>query len=312
VNPAITKAVADFDAALTAHPDSREAHRALVQALSYAGELDPAGDVAARWLDRDRLDPMALGYEADLFGRAGKRDLALRTLAGLVDLDADRVALHERMVTAYEAVGRRAQACGHRIALSTLQPRDVGAAGRAATCLRSLGRAGDAELVLAALPDNAARAAAEKAALVPLAEVKATGELVADAHWTGGADLDISLVTPDGARVSWMGGRDGTIVTDATATDRERLALRSLKRGNYLIEVSRVAGTAAKTGMPVHGTLDITALGARRALAFELVGDHVVVGRISIALEAHLEPARWDQVPDDIGRPQAPVDRPNR
>ena len=288
VNPAIATAVTTFDADLTARPDSREAHRALVQALSYAGELDRARDVAARWLDRDRLDPQALGYEADLLGRAGQRELALRTLAGLVDLDADRVALHERMVQAYEAVGRRAQACGHRIALATLQPKDLGAAGRAAVCLRRLGRANDAELVLAALPDNAARAAAEKAGMVTPLAAAATGELVADAHWSGGADLDISLVTPDGTRVSWMGGRDGTIVTDATATDREKLALRTLKRGNYLIEVSRIAGTSSA---PVRGTLDITALGERRALPFELTGDRVVVGRISIALEAHLEPA---------------------
>ncbi len=287
VNPAIAKAVTEFDAELVAHPDSREAHRALVQALSYSGDLDRARDVAARWLDRDRLDPQALGYEADLLGRAGQRDLALRTLAGLVDLDADHVALHERMVRAYEAVGRRAQACGHRIAIATLQPKDVAAAGRAATCLRSLGRAGDAELVLAALPDNAARAAAEKAGLVPAIDATATGELVADAHWTGGADLDLSLVTPDGTRVSWMGGREGVVVTDATATDRERLALRSLKRGNYLIEVSRVAGSSPAT---IRGTLDVTALGERRALPFELAGDRVVVGRISIALEAHLEP----------------------
>ena len=287
VNPAIANAVATFDAALTARPDSREAHRALVQALSYAGELDRARLIAARWLDRDRLDPQALGYEADLLGRGGQRELALRTLAGLVDLDADRVALHERMVHAYEAVGRRAQACGHRIALATLQPTDLGAAGRAATCLRSLGRGRDAELVLAALPDNAARAAAEKAGMVTALAATATGELVADAHWTGGADLDISLVTPDGTRVSWMGGRDGTVVTDATATDREKLALRTLKRGNYLVEVSRIAGS---TAAPVRGTLDITALGERRALPFELVGDRVVVGRISIALEAHLEP----------------------
>jgi hypothetical protein len=287
VNPAIARAVEQFDEDLVAHPDSREAHRAAVQALSYAGELDRAREVAARWLDRDRTDPMALGYEADLLGRAGQRDLALRTLDGLVDLDADRVALHERLVRAYEAVGRRAQACGHRIALATLQPKDTGAAGRAATCLRSLGRAGDAELVLAALPDNAARAAAEKAGLVAQIADRVAGELVADARWQGGADLDISLVTPDGTRVSWMGGRDGVVVADATASDRERLALKSLSRGNYLIEMSRVAGASSGA---IRGTLDITALGARRALPFELPDgtDRVVVGRISIALQAQL------------------------
>jgi tetratricopeptide (TPR) repeat protein len=299
VNPAIAKAVTQFEADLAAHPDSREAHRAVVQALSYAGDLEQAREVAARWLDRDRLDPTALGYEADLLGRAGQRDLALRTLDGLVDLDADRVALHERMVAAYEAVGRRAQACGHRIALAALQPKDVLAAGRAATCLRSLGRSNDAELVLAALPDNAARAAAEKAAMVNAPAERVTGELLAAAAWTGGGDLDISLVTPDGTRVSWMGGLPGTLVADATASDRERLALKTLKRGNYLIEMSRVAGSGTGTA---RGTLDVTALGERRAIPFELASgtDRVVVGRISINLEAHYE-QMWQEgnfVPD--------------
>jgi hypothetical protein len=56
-----------------------------VQALAYAGEIDRARDVAGRWLERNKLDPQALGYQADLLGRGGQRDLALRTLSGLVD-----------------------------------------------------------------------------------------------------------------------------------------------------------------------------------------------------------------------------------
>ena len=42
VEPALTKEIAKSEAALAAAPDSREKHRALVQALSYAGELDRA------------------------------------------------------------------------------------------------------------------------------------------------------------------------------------------------------------------------------------------------------------------------------
>ncbi|MCW5807755.1 MAG: FecR domain-containing protein, partial [Deltaproteobacteria bacterium] len=117
VHPAIVQAIGDAERALAKNPDSRERHRNLVQALSYAGELDRAHAMATKWLGRDQLDPQALGYQADLLGRAGKRELGLRTLAGVVDLDADRAAPHERMVRAYEAVGRLAQACGHRIAL---------------------------------------------------------------------------------------------------------------------------------------------------------------------------------------------------
>ncbi len=284
VSSSITKAIADADAALVQHPDSRERHRNLVQALSYAGELDRARDIAARWLERDKLDPQALGYEADLLGRDGQRDLALRTLAGLVDLDADRVALHERMVRAYEAAGRLAQACGHRIALAALEPRDASVSGAAARCLRGLARERDAELILRALPD-ALRTAAEKAATVALLPARVAGDLVVHAHWTGNADLDVSIVTPDGTRVSWMGGRSDVAVADATSTEREELAVRTLRRGNYLVEISR----GAPGRDPVRGTLDIAALGEHRAIPFELVGNRLVVGRIGISLEERLE-----------------------
>src|SRR5262249_52395735 len=90
VHPSITKSITDSEAALAKKPDSRETHRALVQALSYAGDIDKATDVAKKWLERDELDPQALGYIADLEGRNGERDRSLRTLAGLVDLAADK------------------------------------------------------------------------------------------------------------------------------------------------------------------------------------------------------------------------------
>jgi tetratricopeptide (TPR) repeat protein len=281
----ITKAIGEAERALQAKPDSREAHRALVQALAYAGEIDRAQQVAVKWLDRDKLDPQALGYQADLLGRSGQRELALRTLAGLVDLDADRVALHERMVQAYDQIGRAPQACSHRIALAAIQPKDAKAAGGALRCLRALHRDGDAELVARALPDDAARAAAEKSAMADPIAPKLAGDLVVSAHWDGGADLDLSLVTPDATRVSWMGGRNDAVVQDATREDREELAIKSLKRGNYLIEVAR----AAPSTDVIKGTLDITVLGTKKSLPFELRGDHATIGRIAISLEERLE-----------------------
>jgi tetratricopeptide (TPR) repeat protein len=285
VNPSIAKAVADAERALQQQPDSRERHRALVQALSYAGELDRARDVAAKWLDRDRLDPQALGYQADLLGRGGQRDLALRTLAGLVDLDADRPALHERMVLAYEQIGRNGLACNHRIALAAIAPKDAKAAGAALRCLRALGRTGDAELVLRALPDDAARSQAEVAAAADMPAPKLTGDLVVDAHWDHGTDLDVSLITPEGARVSWMGGKTDAIATDTASSEREKLVVKSLKKGNYLVEISRItSGTST-----VRGTLDIEVLGQKKSLPFELTGSHATVGRISVALQESVQ-----------------------
>jgi hypothetical protein len=108
---------------------------------------------------------------------------------------------------------------------------------------------------------------------------------VVNAKWDAGADLDVSLVAPDGTRVSWMGGRNDVIVADTTASDREELAVRTLRRGNYLIEVTR-GDTGRGT---VRGSLDVTVLGVRKTLPFELTGPRTVVGRVAVTLESHLE-----------------------
>ena len=106
-----------------------------------------------------------------------------------------------------------------------------------------------------------------------------------NAHWEANADLDLSIVTPTGQRVSWMGGRADVVVGDAASSEREQLALKSIKRGNYLIEISR--GNSS-TG-PVHGAIDVTVLGTKKTLPFELLGSRAVVGRLAISLQERLE-----------------------
>jgi hypothetical protein len=200
------------------------------------------------------------------------------------------------MIGAYEAVGRLGQACGHRVALVALAPKDVPTAGAAVRCLRALGHDHDAELVLRAFSDDKTRAAIEKAATIAPLAARVDGDLVVRAHWDGGADLDVSIVSPEGTRLSWMGGRPDLAVADVTSAEREELAIKSLKRGNYLVEIGRGAPSSGA----VRGTLDIAVLGIRRSLPFELVGDRLVVGRISVALESHLEEVdngeRWRQI----------------
>jgi tetratricopeptide (TPR) repeat protein len=281
----LKKAIETAETALVANPDSREKHRALVQALSYAGELDRAREIAAKWLERDKLDPQALGYTADLLGRGGQRELALRTLAGLVDLDADRIVLHERMVKAYETAGRLSQSCSHRIALTAITPRDMNLAGAAIRCLRSVGRSADAEIVRKGLVDDTQRSAAEKAATVAPVERKLAGDLVVNAKWQGNVDLDLSLITPAGERVSWMGGRTDAAVGDASSNEKEVFALKSIKKGQYLIEISRGANSSG----PVSGTVDINVLGTKRSMPFQLNGSHATVSRLVINLEERLE-----------------------
>ena len=148
------------------------------------------------------------------------------------------------------------------------------------------------------LPDDASRATAEKAAMVAPIAPKVAGDLVVHAHWDAGADLDVSLVTPSGTRVSWMGGRDDVTVEDSTSTEREELAVKRLRHGNYLIEITR-GDTGHST---VRGSLDLTVLGVKKTLPFELTGSHAVVGRVGVTLESHLEALdgsgfRTDRVP---------------
>ncbi|HSJ99884.1 MAG TPA: FecR domain-containing protein, partial [Kofleriaceae bacterium] len=288
---AIHKAVAEGEKALAAVPDSRERHRDLVQALSYAGEIPRALDLAGKWLERDQLDPQALGYRADLLGRDGQRELALRTLAGLVDLDADRAALHERLVRAYDHAGRAALACSHRIALAALAGKadEARRAADAVRCLRALGREPDAALVLRALRDDSTRAAAEKALTAAPPAPRLAGDLVLTARWEGGEDLDLSLVSPDGTRVSWMGGRTDVTVADATSAAREQLAIRTLRRGNYLVEIGRGDAPSGRAIHPIRGTVEIAVLGTKRSLPFELAGARAAIGRIGVSLEERLE-----------------------
>jgi hypothetical protein len=108
-----------------------------------------------------------------------------------------------------------------------------------------------------------------------------------EASWTGGADIDITVVTPQGTRLSWMGGRTSVRGDSAADLGRERLALDKITRGNYLIEVSRArAGDIA----PVAGHIQVNVLGTRQTLPFTLASDRAVVGRIAVRRAFRLVP----------------------
>ncbi|HTM20071.1 MAG TPA: hypothetical protein VL172_06185, partial [Kofleriaceae bacterium] len=279
--------IAKYEQALAAHPDSRERHRNLVQALTYAGELTRAREVAARWLERDRVDPEALVYLSDIAGREGRRADALRLLSGVVDIQPDDRALHTRLAAAYERIGAAGAACAHRVTLAELSPADAAAAGAALRCQRALGRTVGAEATRAAIADDATRVRAEtEASAAPIAPT-VSGDLVVDATWTGGSDLELTIITPQGSRLSWMGGRPGVTAEAATDTTRERLALRRATRGNYLIEVSRAR---AGDTTPILGHATIRLLGQTRTLDFRLDSDRSLLGRATVKMRSRLVP----------------------
>ena len=131
------EAVREAETLLRAQPDSRDRHRSLVRALSRAGELERAEEVARDWIERDRLDPEALTYLSDVVGRQGKRELALRLLSGIVDLEPDNVTLQERMANAFERAGKAERACAHRVALAAIRPGDEDLVANAVRCERA-------------------------------------------------------------------------------------------------------------------------------------------------------------------------------
>lgn len=283
VHPNIVTAVERFEAALREQPDSRERHRDLVQALSYAGDLDRAYEVAEAWLERDRLDPEALIYMADVLGRQGQRDRALRLLTGAVDVQPDDVRLHQRLAAAFERAGRADRACAHRVTLAGLGEPEADTVAAALRCLRDDGAR---ELVSRAAPAGVREQAARLAA-TPARSERVDGELVVEARWNAPVDLDLTVVTPEGTRLSWMGGRTSVVADQVVDRGRERLGLERVSSGNYLIEISRVG--ADRT--PVRGTIEVEILGTRETLELLLDDeDQAVVGRIHVSRRSRLEP----------------------
>ena len=101
------------------------------------------------------------------------------------------------------------------------------------------------------------------------------------------ADLDVSLITPDGTRVSWMGGRSDVDVARLDLDDARGAGdPHGSAAATTSIEISRADGA---TGT-VRGTLDVSVLGQKRSLPFELTGTHVDGRPGRVTLTSHLEP----------------------
>ncbi|MDH5493237.1 MAG: hypothetical protein OEY14_14890, partial [Myxococcales bacterium] len=275
--------------ALRANPDSRDRHRELVRALSRAGQLERAQEVAEAWLERDRMDPQALTYLADVHGRRGERAQAIRLLSGIVDLEPENVTLQRRLAAAFERVGKADRACAHRVTLAELRPEDSEDVARAVQCERALGRAPAATRLLEMLRDEGARREVERELMTIASPRRLRGELMLEANWTGSADVDLSLITPQGTRLSWMGGRTNVVGEDAGRVGRERLGVGRASRGTYYIEVSRANPLDTSA---VRGEIEIRVLGERRTLRFDLRSERALVGSVQVARNFRLERVR--------------------
>lgn len=263
-------AVRETEEALRLNPNSRDRHRAFVRALSRAGQLERAETAARAWLERDRLDWEALTYLSDAVGRRGDQAQALRLLSGVVDLEPDNVILHERMAGAFERAGEDARACAHRVSLAEVERGDTRVAqdryAAAERCLTELHRADAAEQVLSRLTPEMRHFVRQRP--IPTdRNSESRADLLASATWTGGADVDLSLVTPQGTRISWMGGRRNVVGSSGRGRGQERLGLRRAGTGTYHVEVSR---TTNDTSAPIRGSVRLKVMDETQTFEFEI------------------------------------------
>ena len=113
------------------------------------------------------------------------------------------------------------------------------------------------------------------------------GDLKVEGTWSGGADVDLALIDPDGRRVSWLGAPTRGVISarSVTSTREEGLALSGAKPGEYVVEVVRGSGTDRASG-----ELTITVAGTTRRVSFTLDGPRVSVAIARIEMRSELVP----------------------
>lgn len=268
--------------------DSRRASLKKAFALSSAaGDLAQATSLAVRWLEKEPLDPEAITALADVEARRGNRELAIRMLGSVLDVRPGDTASHKRLARLERWAGHADLACRHSIAIAEGRSTDTALVADAVRCARATGMAEVAEALLAAAP-AADRDAIERRLLQPAVDDAAlSGDVRLEASWSGGSDLDVSLLDTEGHRVSWLGAGTRAVISarDATSTVREGLALRGAAPGEYVIELTRGSGAGS-----AQGELTITIAGTTRRVPFSFDGERKAVALVRVDMRARLVP----------------------
>jgi DNA-directed RNA polymerase specialized sigma24 family protein/tetratricopeptide (TPR) repeat protein len=270
-----------------ADENRREATRKLYTLLAVAGEIERAEQVVARWSQRDPLDPEALTARADLAARRGDRERAIRLLGSVIDVRPDDVRAQRRLERLHRWAGRAALGCRHLLAAAGLRGDDPVLLADAVRCARNSGETELAERLLASAAGPARRSAEAGANQLAPPDFELGGDLRLEASWSSGVDLDLSLLDPDGNRLSWLGAPGKAVISarDATSTGAEGLALRGAKPGQYVIEVVRPAA-----GPAVSGTLTVTAAGTVRRIPFTLDSTRAPLAVVNLKMRSRLVP----------------------
>jgi hypothetical protein len=185
------------------------------------------------------------------------------------------------MMGLYRAAGDDALRCEHALTRALVTPASWQAQVDAVRC------GGEASRLLERLSKRDRRRA-DRALAAPAKGPRRSDQLVVEATWDGGADLDVVVVTPRGRVLSWRGGAKRVAAQDAQASDRERLATSLDRTGRYRIFVVQRDGGEAPP--PVTGTVQIRAHGERRRLSFTTANGVAGAGEVVVAAKS-----RWQE-----------------
>ena len=281
-------AVADAERALSSEPDRRSTLKKAYALYAVSGDLGRASNLVERWSSKEPLDPEALTVRADLAARRGDRDLALRMLGSVVDVRPDDVASQKRLARAYRWAGAADRGCRHAMAIAELRSSDAKLLADALRCARGGAGARWASDALSLVDEKTARAASALADAPAVDDSRLTGDLRVEGTWSGGADIDLALLHPDGHRVSWLGAptREPITARDVLDTSREGLALSGAKPGQYAVEIVRSGGSSGV----VSGELTVFAAGETRRIPFTLDGERMTVALAEIKMVPRLIP----------------------
>jgi hypothetical protein len=253
---------------------------------SAAGDLGEAARLAERWVEKEPLDPEALTALADVEARRGNREVAIRMLGSVLDVRPGDTASHQRLARLERWAGHAELACRHQIAIAENKSREVELVAEAVRCTRTLGLTELADALLAATTDSVRSRVAQLGA-TPAPSDALNGDVRLEASWSGGTDLDVSLLDTEGHRISWLGAATRAVISarDATSSGREGLALRGAAPGEYVLELTRGSGAGS-----ARGEITVTIAGGVRRIPFDFDGDRKAVALLRITMQPKLVP----------------------
>jgi hypothetical protein len=205
----------------------------------------------------------------------------------VVDVRPGDVAAQKRLARLHRWAGQPELGCRYSVAIAEFRASDAALLGEAVRCSRTFGDGALADELLANAEPKTRTAAETLLKATPPNESELRGDLRVEATWSGGMDLDLALVHPDGHRVSWLGAPTRSTITakDVASSRAEGLALNNPQAGEYVIEVVRAAGTGRGIGEVI-----VTAAGTTRRIPFTIDGTRVSVAVANISVRQVLVP----------------------